>query len=145
MHTTSKRDYIIGLVLIISWIILITFFTDPKDNLFLVPRVTLYGLIFVTIIWQVLKFIKEKKGLSLRSEKTINLLFIRRIVIVILITVGYIFTLLKFGFLVSTIVYFVIMALYLGSQSVWELLLGALGVTLILYLLFTKALNVILP
>jgi len=145
MRSTYKRDYITGLVLIIAWIILLLFFTNPKDKLFLIPRVILYGLIFVTVIWQISNFIKDKKGFSLRSAKTINLLFIRRIVIVTLISFGYIFILKKFGFVVSTPLYFVIMALYLGSRSVWELLLGASGVTLILYLLFTKGLNVILP
>lgn len=144
MRARIKVDCAAGAVMLATWLYLLSI-TDPNSRLDLVPRVVLYGLILVTTVWLISAFLEMRKWAAPAEKRSGVTLATKGAAAVLVVSIGYALLLPRAGFLISTPIFLAILAFCLGARSLWEIALTGVGVTMALYLIFTRLLQVVLP
>ena len=117
----------------------------PKSVLFIKPLVLLLGISYVFVIFSCLKISPavEKPGMEEAQKKDISRDY-RRFVFVLSLVV-YAAAITFFGYLIPSVLFMSFVCYYLGLRKVWLLALLAIGVPLVLSVVFKYILGIPLP
>jgi hypothetical protein len=149
----NKDDFIPGLVIFFLGIIFILFVIPnqiPKNSgpIALSPRLFCQIATLLIIILSLLLIMKslspKKHGIYL-SETKLDISEKIRVIISILCAIGYVICLPIFGYFVSTIIFLLFFLLFFGAKKWLPIISTIMIITIFLYLVFVKALQVVLP
>jgi len=111
------------------------------------PRLILVGIIILTVILLIIKIYKDKvirgKALKLKVEK--RSVATGRLVLLVLLCFIYANIINYIGYLIGTVIFAVLALFCMGVRKPFILFFYSLGITTVVYLIFTKILYMMLP
>lgn len=112
---------------------------DMKPTLF--PRLTMIGLLGLSIWYLIYSFKLEEKNLFRKLDRK----SLTRIGVTLVIFLAYALLLEPLGFVLSSALTAGALTLYLGNRNIFILFLVIVGIPLAIFFIFTRALRVSLP
>lgn len=143
-----NKDFILsGMVLTFGLFLVIESFSFPEGKHLLNSSRSfpmLLGYSFMALaIWQFIKTFREKKE---NTKESFSRLEIKRGVVFILLTVGYIFVLIPMiGFMISTLLFLFVGILFYKEIRWYTASLISIGMIGFVYLVFEQLMNIRLP
>lgn len=135
----------IGLIILSAWIFWYASAYSKATIYYYGPNFFPQAIAIATSICAIILILNAVRGKSLENPERIELKGFIRMVVAILICIGYLFLMQVVGFTIGTCIFLYVLMMFIGQRGIKKRIVSSLAVSLIVWAIFRYFLVIPLP